>query len=118
MVRQAGQSADQAAAEAIAPGMIAAVGDRDRGLQEGAAGRLSLGGGQPARPGTMAWRAPMTKPITSIAALPLAGQRGLDPGQSVASILPAFREPRAPGDPAAACQRCARRRGRRPFATC
>jgi methyl acetate hydrolase len=97
MARQADQPAGQAPAEAIAPGMIASAGDRDRVLQERAAGRLSLGGGQPARPGTMVWLAPMTKPITSIAALPPAGQRGLDPGQPAVSILPAFREPRVSG---------------------
>jgi hypothetical protein len=118
MARQAGQSADQAVAQAIAPGVIAAAGGRDRVLQERAAGRLSVGGGQPARPGTMAWRAPVTKPSTSLAALRLTGQRGLDPGQPAASILPAVGELRVPGDPAAACRGCARRRGRRPFATC
>jgi CubicO group peptidase (beta-lactamase class C family) len=69
MARQAGQAIDQAVAEATAPGVIAAAGDRDRVLQERAAGRLSQGGGQPARPGTMVWPASTTKPITSGAAL-------------------------------------------------
>jgi CubicO group peptidase (beta-lactamase class C family) len=35
-----------------------------------------------------------TKPITSVAALQLVEQRGLDLGQPAASILPAFGEPR------------------------
>jgi hypothetical protein len=117
VARQAGQAADQAVAQATAPGEIAAAGDRDRMLQERAAGRLSVGGGQPARPGTMVWLASMTKPITSSAALQLAGQRGLDPGQRRASRRPSENH-RSPGDPAAACQRLPRRRGRRPFATC
>jgi len=94
MARQVGQTIGQAVAEAVMPGVIAAVGDRDRVLQERAAGRLSVGGGQPARPGTMVWLASMTKPVTSAAALQLAGQLGLDPGQPAASILSAFGEPR------------------------
>jgi hypothetical protein len=97
MARQVGQAVDQAVAQATAPGVIAVAGDRDRMLQERAAGRLSSGGGQPARPGTMVWPAPMTRPITSIAALQLAGQPGLDPGQPAASIPPAVAEPRVPG---------------------
>jgi CubicO group peptidase (beta-lactamase class C family) len=88
MARQAGQAPDPAVAQATAPGMIAAAGDRDRMLQERAARRLNVGGGQPARPGTMVWLAWMTKPGTSIAALRLAGQRGLDPGQRPPSRRP------------------------------
>jgi hypothetical protein len=42
MARQVGQVVDQAVAQATAPGVIAVAGDR-----------LSSGGGQPARPGTM-----------------------------------------------------------------
>jgi CubicO group peptidase (beta-lactamase class C family) len=45
----------------------------------------------------MAWRTPVTKPSTSLAALRLTGQRGLDPGQPAASILPAVGELRVPG---------------------
>ena len=97
MARQAGQAVNQAEAEAIAPGVIAAAADRNRGLQKRAARRLSLGGGQPARPGTMVWPAPATKPITSLAALQLAGQRGLDPGQPAASILSALGDYGSPG---------------------
>lgn len=94
MARQAGQAAHPAVAEAIAPGVIAAAGDHGRVLHERAAGRLSVGGDQPARPGTMVRLAPMTKPITSVAALQLVEQRGRDPGQPAASIPPAIGEPR------------------------
>lgn len=45
----------------------------------------------------MVWLASATKPITSVAALPLVEQGGLDPGQPAASILPAFGKPRVPG---------------------
>lgn len=56
----------------------------------------------------MGWPASTTKPITSLAALQLVGQPGLDPGQPAASILSALGELRVPEDPAAACRGCAR----------
>jgi hypothetical protein len=52
MAWQVGQTIDQAVAQATTPGVIAAAGDRDRVPQERAAGRTSLGGGLPARPGS------------------------------------------------------------------
>ncbi len=93
MAWQAGQAVNQAEAEAIASGVVAVAGDRNRGLQKRAPRRLSLGGGQPVRPGTMVWPASATKPIIRLAAL----QSGLDPGQPAASILSALGDYRSPG---------------------
>lgn len=86
------QTIDRAVAASILPGAIVAVGTRDRVLYERAAGRLSVGGGEPARPDTMVWLASMTKAITSVAALQLVERRSLQLEQPVASILPAFGE--------------------------
>ena len=53
------------------PGVVAVAGDRDGTLYEGAFGRLSVDGEEPARTDTMLAIASMTKAITSVAALQL-----------------------------------------------
>ena len=58
------------------PGVVAVAGDRDGTLYEGAFGRLSVDGEEPARTDTMLAIASMTKAITSVAALQLI-ERGL-----------------------------------------
>jgi methyl acetate hydrolase len=83
---------EQAVTEGVVPGVIAAVGDPDGVLYEGAFGRLSVEGEEPARPSTMIWIASMTKPIVSVAALQLVEQGGLELEQPVADVLPAFGE--------------------------
>ncbi len=74
------------------PGAIAVVGDRDGTLYEGAFGRLSVDGEEPAQVDTMLAIASMTKAITSVAALQLIEQGRLELEQPVASVLPAFGE--------------------------
>ncbi len=74
------------------PGVIAIAGDRDGTLYEGAFGRLSVDGEEPAVADTMLAIASMTKALTSIAALQLIEQGRLELEQPVASVLPAFGE--------------------------
>jgi methyl acetate hydrolase len=83
---------EQAVTEEVMPGVIVAVGDPDGVLYEGAFGRLSVEGEEPARPDTIIWLASMTKPIVSVAALQLIEQGGLELEQLVADVLPAFGE--------------------------
>jgi methyl acetate hydrolase len=74
------------------PGVVAVAGDRDGTLYEGAFGRLSVAGEEPARTDTMLAIASMTKAIASVAALQLVEQGRLRLEQTVASVLPAFGE--------------------------
>jgi methyl acetate hydrolase len=81
---------DRACADGVIPGVVAMVADRDRVLYEGAAGRLRIGDGAPARIDTMFRIASMTKALTSVAALQLVEQGRLALDQTVASVIPAF----------------------------
>jgi methyl acetate hydrolase len=83
---------ERAVTDGVMPGAIVAVGDPDGVLYEGAFGRLSVEGEEPARPDTMIWIASMTKAIVSVAALQLVEQGGLELEQPVADVLPAFGE--------------------------
>jgi hypothetical protein len=78
------------------------------------AGRITLAQAQ--RAIVQNWTIALRR-LGRLAALQLAGQRGLDPGQPAASIMSAPWGLQVPGDSAAACRGCARRRGRPPFAT-
>ena len=80
----------QAVEERTVPGVVAVAGDRDGTLYEGVAGRLSVAGEEPVRPGTTMALASMTKAITSVAALQLMEQRKLELQQAVADLLPSF----------------------------
>src|ERR1700678_2359601 len=79
-----------AASDGTLPGVIAIAGDRDGTLYEGAFGRLSVTGEEPARADTMLAIASMTKAITSVAALQLIEQGRLELEQPVSSVVPAF----------------------------
>jgi methyl acetate hydrolase len=81
---------ERAVSDRVVPGVVAVAGDRDAVLYEGAFGRLTVDGDVPVRPDTMIWIASMTKAITSVAALQLIEQGGLELEQPVADILPAF----------------------------
>ena len=81
-----------AVSDGALPGVIAVAGDRDGTLYEGAFGRLSVNGGEPARVDTMLAIASMTKAIASVAALQLIEQGRLELEQTVSSVLPAFAE--------------------------
>jgi CubicO group peptidase (beta-lactamase class C family) len=74
---------ETAVAEAVVPGVVAVVGDRDGTLYEGAVR---------AQPDTMFYIASMTKALTSVAALQLIERGELELDQSVADVLPAFGE--------------------------
>ncbi len=79
-----------AAEDGTLPGVIAIAGDRDETLYEGAFGRLSVSGEEPARADTMLAIASMTKAIISVAALQLIEQGRLELEQPVSSVVPAF----------------------------
>jgi CubicO group peptidase (beta-lactamase class C family) len=81
---------ERAVSDRVVPGVVAVAGDRDGVMYEGAFGRLSVDGDPPVRPDTMIWIASMTKAITSVAAMQLIEQGGLELEQPVADILPAF----------------------------
>lgn len=82
----------QSVSSGALPGVVAVVADRDGTLYEGAHGRLSVDGEQPARLDTMFWIASMTKPVVSAAALQLIERGELELEQPVADIVPAFGE--------------------------
>jgi methyl acetate hydrolase len=83
---------DQAVNTGAMPGVVAMVGDREGTLYEGAFGRLSVEGDEPACADTMFWIASMTKAIVSVAALQLIERGRLELEQPVVDILPAFGE--------------------------
>jgi methyl acetate hydrolase len=82
----------QATEEQTVPGVVAVAGDRDGTLYEGASGRLSVAGAEPARLSTTMALASMTKAITSVAALQLMEQGRLELQQPVADLLPSFQD--------------------------
>jgi len=81
---------EPAVANGVFPGVIAAVGDRDGVLYDGAFGRLNVEDDAPARSDTMIRIASMTKAFVCIAALQLVEQGRLELQQPVGSVLPAF----------------------------
>jgi len=83
---------ENAVAGGALPGVIAVVGDRDGTLYEGAFGRLSVDGEEPARTDTMLAIASMTKAIASVAALQLIERGLVELEAPVSSVLPAFGE--------------------------
>jgi CubicO group peptidase (beta-lactamase class C family) len=82
----------QAADDGAVPGVVAVAGDREGTIYQGAFGRLSVEGEQPARTDTIFLIASMTKAIASVAALQLVEQGLLDLQQPVSDILPEFAE--------------------------
>jgi methyl acetate hydrolase len=81
---------ERACAEAVVPGVVAMVADRDGVVYEGAAGRLRIRDGAQATTDTMFRIASMTKALTSVAALQLVERGRLALDQTVASVAPAF----------------------------
>jgi CubicO group peptidase (beta-lactamase class C family) len=72
------------------PGVVAAIGDRDALLYEGAFGVRSLADAAPMRTDTVAWIASMTKPLVSAAALLLVERGRLDLDSALADSVPAL----------------------------
>lgn len=74
------QAIDRILSEAVAsgevPGVVAAVGDHDGTIYEGAFGLRGLGRPDPMTPDTVAWIASMTKAVTTVALLQLV-ERGV-----------------------------------------
>jgi len=67
---------DQGVRNGAVPGVVAAVGNREGVLYEGAFGERALGSGQAMTTDTVCWIASMTKAVTSVAALQCV-ERGL-----------------------------------------
>jgi methyl acetate hydrolase len=81
---------ERAVDDGVVPGVVAAVGNRDGVLYEGAFGALNVDGDAAVRPDSMFWLASMTKALVSVAALQLIERHELELEQPVADILPAF----------------------------
>ncbi len=79
-----------AVASGAVPGIAAVVTSPDGPIYEGAAGTLSVEGGDPVGPDTMFRIMSMTKAFTSVAGLQLLEQGRIGLEQPVAEILPAF----------------------------
>ena len=85
-------SPGQAVRDRVVPGVVAAVGDRDGVLYEGAFGLLNVDGDEPVGQDTLFAIMSMTKAFTSVSALQLMENGQLELEQPVADILPAFGE--------------------------
>src|SRR5947207_2417605 len=81
---------ERAVDDRVVPGVVAVAGNRDGVLYEGAFGVLNITGEDPVRPDTMFALMSMTKALTSVAALQLIEEGGLELEQPVADVLPAF----------------------------
>jgi CubicO group peptidase (beta-lactamase class C family) len=83
---------EQAVADAVVPGAIAAVTDARGEITIAAAGRTRVGAGTPVAPDTMFALMSMTKAVATVGALQLVEQGRLALDQTVASILPQYGE--------------------------
>lgn len=90
--RRLDEPMQEAVSAGALPGVVAAVGDRDGVLYEGAFGRLAVNGETLVLPDTMMRLASMTKPLVSVAALQLIEQGQIALGQPVRDVLPRFGE--------------------------